>query len=406
MKKIFIGICFILLLFGCFEQNNVSEAEQNVAIQFSKPASIDVGSAICRVSADDMDTIRVALNVTPTLISGTIPHVPYGNDRLFEIMCFNSSGLMNYYGFSIIDINSRAPVVDIVLNQVDTFATVTINGRFGDTEGTEDKIVFVADWSGTYDTYIMDSDGSNIKQLTSTPYNDNCPKISPDRQKVVYQRQSEVGHQGFIVDVNTLEETMLPLVDYYPHTLSWNPAGDKLIFTSWINGYSDIFEYDMEMDTVKCLIADSACIWGARYTTDGENIIYHSDISGTFRDYIADLDGSNPQMLSTYENVEERTVHMHPTNSNLFVFVGRGYTPTSYSQWGIFILDRESGIVQNVISTSMIDETRPAWSPDGSRIVYEQFDGNNRELFLINPDGTGNRGLVNTTGNVRYPDWR
>jgi len=406
MKKTIIGMCFILLLFGCFEQNNVIEAEQNIAVQFLKSASIDVSSAICRVSADDMDTMEVNLIVTPTMISGEIQGVPYGDDRLFEIMCYNSSELMNYYGFSLIDINSSAPVIDIVLNQVDTFATVTINGRFGDTEGTEDKIVFVADWSGSFDTYIMDSDGSNIKQLTSTPYNDNCPKISPDRQKVVYQRPSEVGHQGFIVDVNTLEETMLPLVEYCPHTLSWNPDGDKLIFTSWINGYSDMFEYDIEMDTVKGLIADSACIWGARYTPDGENIIYHSDISGTFRDYIANLDGSNSQKLSTYENVEERTVHMHPANSSLFVFVGRGYTSTSYSQWGIFVLNRETGLVQNVISTSGVDETRPVWSPDGSTILYEQFDGNNRELFLIDPDGTNNRGLVNTSGNVRYPDWR
>lgn len=406
MKKLIVYLAVIFLFFGCFDQNNPLESEQNVAIQFMKSANIDVASAQCRVSSDDMDTIAVYLTATPTMISGEIPNVPFGNDRLFEIMCYSSTGIMNYYGSALVDINSMAPVVDIVLYPNNNEANVTIRGTFGDTTETESKIVFVADWVGNYNTYIMNSDGTNIKQLSFSDFNDNNPSLSPDRQKVVYQRQSQVGHQGFIVDVNTLEEVMLPLVDYCPHALSWHPDGRKLIFTSWINDNSDIFVYDLELDSVTCLIANSAVKWDPHYTQDGEHILYHSDITGVFRIYMINADGSNKQMLCTAQGVEERAVRMNPANSGEFVFAGRGYSETSYVQWGIFMLDRSTGNVQNIISTNHVDEIHPYCSPDGESILYEQFDGENRGLYLINKDGTQNRVLLDTNGNERYPFWR
>lgn len=406
MKKIVVFFAIVLLLFACFEQNNQIVEEQSIAVQFMKSAEIDVTSAKCIVTADDMDTMEVNLIVTPTMISGEIQGVPYGDDRLFEIMCYNSNGNMNYYGSALVDINSLAPVVDIILYHVDSSANVTIRGTFADTEETEEKIVFVADWSGNYDTYIMDIDGTNIKKLTDSPYGDNCPELSPDRQKVVYQRPSEVGHQAFIVDVNTLEVEMLPLVEYIPHMLSWSPNGNKLMFWSIIHGMADVFIYDIETDSVTCVIEDSARNWGARYTPDGEQFVYHSDKTGIFRAYIANLDGSDQHRLCVAENVEERSPHVHPTNNNLIVFAGRGYDANSSVQWGVFIYDRSTSSVSKVISNSGVDENRPSWSPDGNTIMYEEFDGINRGLYLIDPDGSDRRVLIDTNGNEMYPHWR
>jgi len=406
MKKIMILIVVAFLLFACFEGGDQIPGEQNVTFQLMKSADIDVASAVCVVSAEDMDTLVVTLTVTPTSVSGEIEDVPYGEDRLFEIKTYNSSGLMNYYGSTLIDINSIAPTVNITLYPVNLTADVSIVGTFAGDEETEEKIAFVADYTGNYEVYIMDTDGTNIKKLTSSEYNANCPCISPDREKVVYQRPSEVGHQAFIVDVNTLEEIMLPLVEYSPHTLSWSPDGEKLLFTSWIYGYSDLFEYDIELDSVTCIIEDSSRIWGPRYTTDGEHVLFHSDASGTFRGYIANLDGSGMEMLSAAEGAEERTISQHPSDQDKFLFAGRGYSSTSHGQWGLFVLNRQSQEVGNIISTNHVDEKGPAWNQDGEKVIYERWDGNSHGIYVINVDGTNNTALLDTDGNERYPHWR
>ena len=407
MKKLMIMIAVALLLIGCFERDNQMVGEQSVTFQLMKSADIDVASAICVVSAEDMDTLVVTLTVTPTSVSGEIQNVPYGEDRLFEIKTYNSSGLMNYYGSTLIDINSIAPTVDITLYPVDLTADVTIVGTFADDEETEEKIAFVADWTGTYEVYIMDTDATNIIKLTSSGYNANCPIISPDRESVVYQRPSELGHQGFIVDIETQEEEMLPLVAYSPHELVWSPDGDKLVF--WSNYYvqADIFEYDLNTGNVTCLVReDTARCWGAMYTPDGEHLMYFSDRSGTFKAYLANPDGSDPQLIIDNDLTEDRAPDMNPVSTNLVAFAGRGYNTTSYSQWGLFVIDMQTDTVTNVISTLGVDEKQPSWSTDGNTIMYSHFDGENYGIYTINPDGSGNKALLDTEGNERWGHWR
>jgi TolB protein len=46
---------------------------------------------------------------------------------------------------------------------------------------------------------------------------------------------------------------------------------------------------------------------------------------------------------------------------------------------------------------------QPAWSPDGSRIAYVTLDA--KDLFLINPDGTGEMSLTQGLGENDAPAW-
>jgi TolB protein len=410
MKKTIVFIAIVLLLFGCLEQNNPIIEEQSIAVQFMKSADIDVASAKCRVSADDMDTLEVDLNVSPIMISGEIGDVPYGDDRLFEIMCYNSDGYMNYYGSSLVDINSLDPVVNIVLYQVDSSANVTIRGTFGDPEETEEKIAFVADWEGDHNIYIMDTDGTNIKQLTTAEGYENYPRISPDRSEVLFFRGIGDGHpQPYLVDIETLEETHItPLSSYDPQCMSWHPDGNSIVFHSGYNSTTaNIYKYDFSSETVTPLIENSSTNWVPLYVNDGENLLYYSNITGTYKAYIANPDGSNPVMILPDSGGEEKLPNMSPVNNNLILIAGRDYSPTSYSQWGLFLIDRSDSSVTNIISTNGVDESWPVWSPNGEKIVYERNSGGNHGIYIINPDGTENTVLIDTpSGSEENPHWR
>ncbi|MCK4531118.1 MAG: PD40 domain-containing protein [Candidatus Marinimicrobia bacterium] len=406
MKKTIIGICFILLLFGCFQQNNPIQAEQNITVQFLKSASIDVASATCRVSADDMDTMFTTLTVTPTMISGEISAVPYGADRLFEIMCYNSSEEMNYYGFTLIDINSFAPTVEIVLNQVDSTADVTIIGTFADTVESEEKIVFSANWSGSNDIYMMDIDGTNVKKLTSSIYNDNYPILSQDREKVSFHRWAAEGPIAYILDLETLEMEEIGVPGYRAHSFYWHPNGNGFLFHSNYYGSADIFSINLNTEIITPLIIDSATNWMPVYSQNGEKILYYSDKTGTFKIYIANSDGTNSLLLIPEGYGEERVPDMCPTDTNLVVFSGRGYSETSNSQFSLYILDRSTGEIAELTPESNYKESWPKWTPDGEKIIYERTSGGNLGIYIINKDGTENNSLMDTEGNETYPHWR
>ena len=171
MKRSILLLSILMLFASCFQQNSSMDQTRGVALFFAKPGDIDVAVATCQVSGDDMDTIRVALTVSSTEITGTVPEVPYGDDRLFEIFCYTSAGIMNYYGSAEADINSLAPLVNIILYPYNNTADVTIIGTFGDPETNLD-LGLIAHYS--FDQNVQDKSTSenHCYDLTDSLYVD------------------------------------------------------------------------------------------------------------------------------------------------------------------------------------------------------------------------------------------
>lgn len=55
-------------------------------------------SAMARVSGPDMDTIKQALTITDSTVSGTVSKIPAGDNRRFEIFVYDSAKTIRYYG--------------------------------------------------------------------------------------------------------------------------------------------------------------------------------------------------------------------------------------------------------------------------------------------------------------------
>ena len=55
-------------------------------------------SAMAKVSAPDMDTIKQALTITDSTVSGTVTKIPTGDNRRFEIFVYDSAKTIRYYG--------------------------------------------------------------------------------------------------------------------------------------------------------------------------------------------------------------------------------------------------------------------------------------------------------------------
>ncbi|MEL6271919.1 MAG: hypothetical protein AAFR22_19090, partial [Chloroflexota bacterium] len=64
-----------------------------------------------------------------------------------------------------------------------------------------------------------------------------------------------------------------------------------------------------------------------------------------------------------------------------------------------------TGRVVNITNTPEQDENFPAWSPDGTRIVYTAITDGNQELFIMNASGREREQLTRTSADHVTPVW-
>jgi Tol biopolymer transport system component len=116
------------------------------------------------------------------------------------------------------------------------------------------QIVFSGTKGGFSDLYVIDSDGRNLRPLTSDPLGDHMPQWSPDGTKIAFV--SERGPETDL-DVLRISEWRISILDLESGEISilpnqagrnlnpmWAPDGQSLAFISDRTGNQNIFLYD------------------------------------------------------------------------------------------------------------------------------------------------------------------
>ncbi|HZT60235.1 MAG TPA: LamG-like jellyroll fold domain-containing protein [Pyrinomonadaceae bacterium] len=73
-------------------------------------------------------------------------------------------------------------------------------------------------------------------------------------------------------------------------------------------------------------------------------------------------------------------------------------------QLDIFLMNPD-GSNQTPVTTNAGDDTRPSFSPDGSRIAFQSVRGGNQDIYVINADGTGETRLTTDPNADGFPSF-
>lgn len=101
--------------------------------------------------------------------------------------------------------------------------------------------LFDADKSYFMDLYIMNADGSNVRQLTHSPGYDGGPFFSPDNSKIVWRRFNPDGNSAEVWTMNVdgsnqRQLTADGMVDWGPY---YHPSGEYIIYSSNLLGHAN-----------------------------------------------------------------------------------------------------------------------------------------------------------------------
>ena len=97
---------------------------------------------------------------------------------------------------------------------------------------TVDKIACISYSSGRSQIYIMNSDGTNIKNISNNDYDEFGFSWSPDGDKLAFTSDYYGKGQIFIINSDNTTRQNLSNEDHWYGYPSWSPDGSKIVFVS------------------------------------------------------------------------------------------------------------------------------------------------------------------------------
>ena len=290
-------------------------------------------------------------------------------------------------------------------------------GNGGDSAGSGDgaggsepsgKIAFVSFRDGEREIYVVNADGSGLKNLTNDPtVPDYDPDWSPDGSEIVFVSERDGGLDIYVMDADGSNVRRLTHGDQ-AGTLSpkWSPDGTRIAFSGTgtlkvmnANGSNvqTVMDPEPESEAALCRAGSFLGDW----SPDGEWITYYAASVTRQIGQICIIrpDGTDMKVLVS----EPPAFHVEPAWSpDGETIVYRSIQDNNHE---VYVVDVDSGDVRNVSNDPALD-LEPTWSPDGGWIAFGSIrEAGNFDIFIVREDGTDVRGLAPDPKKDSYPVW-
>ncbi len=246
------------------------------------------------------------------------------------------------------------------------------------------RILFQSNETGLWQIYVMNADGSKLKQLTTDPSNNNFLDWSPDNTKICFVSDRTGNEEVFLMDASGEHQEQLTFNtarDIHPY---WSPDGSTIFFSSTRDDPNafELYQMDMHGRNVKRITHDPDDETCARLSPTGNNLVFLRNNEEGLDDIF---------MLNLTDSVETRMTTTKSTdgwpcwfpNGKAFVF-----STKENDRYKLFIYNLASGSMKKIS-----EPPPPSWdgraniSRDGKKIVFNrQIEGvkNTIGIYILN----------------------
>lgn len=253
--------------------------------------------------------------------------------------------------------------------------------------GIQDEIVFQSNRDGDYEIYIMNVDGSNVRQLTYNNTDDNLPRVSPDGQRIAFISNRDGNEEVYVMNRDGSEQARLTFDSAQDRLPAWSPDGSEIVFQSNRDGLMDIFIMNADGSNVR-QITDSPLREGhTSWSPDGRRLAYNASMEFYWQLYVSNADGTDVRKI-TNSTYDEWSPEWSPDGQWLLFHSERD----SRTNPGIYMM-RPDGSDARLIYNAEGEEWGASWSADGQHILFAlTLTATTDDLYIMDADG----------GNVRY----
>lgn len=262
------------------------------------------------------------------------------------------------------------------------------------------KIAMSCDRSGKKEIYVMDFDGTNVKQVTRHRSIAFAPAWNPDGTKLAYSlytRRRDNNKNIDLYEFNFSNNKVKLLSDRKGINSGafYHPKDNSIALTMSFLGNPEIFL--LEGSKVTRLTKSFGFDVDPAFSPDGSKIAFVSSRSGMPMVYAMNMDGSKVQRL-TYAGKYNATPAWSPTNQKI-----------AFSGWvdgifDVFIMNPDGTHIER-LTKGMGNNEDPYFSPDGNFIVFSSNRAGGKNIYVMNMDGSYVKRLTFGLGQCVAPKW-
>lgn len=279
--------------------------------------------------------------------------------------------------------------------------------------GDNGKIVYAAKVKGGMDLFSVTPNGKRTTQLTKTDLIEVSPAVSPDGTRIAFVglRSPNAKANIYVMSIKGGNVSRpIQLTDKGGKQPAWSPDGEKIVYTSFGDSgfYQRLWVMRASDGSDKTLVTNvNAFHYSPAWSPAGDRIAYtrsnrSSDDSIQVDVFVVDQNGENERPL-TNDSATEADVNWSADGSRIAFqrSEGSGFNSTTE----LWVIEAD-GRRLTQLTKNQVEDSEPAFSPNGRRIVFVSVRNGKRGLFSMRPRyGAEVRRLTGSTTESESPDW-
>ncbi len=289
------------------------------------------GGAATKVLSDDLTMAGAfALTVGPGSTSTYVARGQAGGGSLQGTLTDRNGGVLLEKTYSGSDRSAAHQFADDIV--------LALTKQRGIAGG---KIAFIGTRTGHKEVYTCDTDGANLKQLTSDANISVGPALSPN--------------------------------------------GRLLAYTGYKSGYPDVYLVDLVSGDRQRIVKFPGTNTGAAFSRDGGRIALSCSKDGNPELYVVGAHGGDARRLTHTPGVESAPTWSPDGGEIIYTYI-----PSGSSQPQLYRIGAGGGTGSHV-GTGFGFCTEPDWSPDGKRVAFNVREGGGFAVAIMDLGGGGAR---------------